>query len=83
MKDENFSEWLRVLKGMLLSTDYFKGDLTLHKKSWKPLFDDGYTPYQAVQIDFGGKPYPKFGEAIPVSIYFESFLPESETNNTR
>lgn len=76
--DSNYNEWLRTVKGMLLSTGYFESGLELHRKSWRPLFDDGYTPYQAVQIDFGGKGYPAFGEAIPVSIYWESFLEAEE-----
>lgn len=70
----NYEIWLRQVKGMLLSTGLFNDNLVLDKKAWRPLFNDGYTPYQAIQIDFGGRANPQFGESIPVSAYWETFL---------
>ena len=70
----NFNEWIDEVATKLHATPHFDYKPTLYKKAWKPLFDDGYTPSQAIQIDFGNKANPTMSEGrLPISIYWESF----------
>lgn len=71
----DYNKWLKQLKGMLLSTGHFEKGVTLNRKSWKHFFDCGYTPYEAIQIDFGyNSNTTSLKESIPISQYWESFL---------
>ena len=48
-----FTNWLIQLKHAMIAAGYFKGNrvVRLDRNAFKPLYDSGFTPIEAVLID--------------------------------
>lgn len=61
----SFARWLCKVRYVLRSVGYLNKSTKLCPKSWKILYDENMTPFEAINADLGGSyPFPFYLYAI-------------------